>query len=227
MYDPGLLPFSAAGRRVSKGGICTACFRWARWGFNHDQLHLKGASIVIMRRLTSVLTLGAALLLLGSTTVVAVVVPLPDTSQTSVLTATVGSQAEVSVPAGVSFSIVAVGGSTNSANQSVSATSLVLDTGHMLRVSMQANAASFTKPAGGTITWAASDVSWNAPTWTGGTGITGTLSNTAYNTVADSTINATALSTTALKFTLAGKSTVDRAGDHTLVCTWKFECTSP
>ena len=107
----------------------TACLRWARWGFNQDQMHSKGASIVIMRRLTSVLTLGAALLLLGSTAVVAVVVPLPDTSQTSVLTATVGSQAEVSVPAGVSFSIVAVGGSTNSANQSVSATSLVLDTG--------------------------------------------------------------------------------------------------
>jgi len=205
----------------------TACLRWARWGFNHDQLHLKGASIVIMRRLTSVLTLGAALLLLGSIAVVAVVVPLPDTSQTTLLTATVGSQADVSVPSGVSFSVLHIDTSTASPNQTVTATSLVLDTGHVLKIMLQANAASFTKPAGGTITWSASDVSWNAPTWTGGTGITGTLSNTAYNTVAASTINATALSTTALKFTLAGKSTVDRAGDHTLVCTWKFECTSP
>ena len=59
--------------------------------FNQDQMHSKGGSVVKMRRLASVLTLGAALLLLGSTAVVAVVVPLPDTSQTSILTATVGS----------------------------------------------------------------------------------------------------------------------------------------
>jgi len=180
-----------------------------------------------MRRLTSVLTLGAVLLLLGSTAVVAVVVPLPDTSQTTLLTATVGSQADVSVPSGVAFSVFNSQQSTDSANQTVTATSLVLDTGHVLKIMLQANAASFTKPAGGTVTWAATDVSWNAPAWTGGTGATGTLSNTSYNTVATSTVNATALSTTALKFILAAKPTVDRAGDHTLVCTWKFDCVAP
>jgi hypothetical protein len=31
------------------------------------------------------------------------------------------------------------------------------------------------------------------------------------------------VSTTGLIFTLAGKDTVDRAGNHTLVATWKLE----
>ena len=180
-----------------------------------------------MRRLWLFLSVVGALVAMGSTAVVAVVVPLPDTSQTTLLTASVGTQADVSVPSGVSFSVVNAQHSTDSVVQSVSATSLVLDTGHVLKISLQANAASFTKPVGGTITWSASDVSWNAPAWTGGTGSTGSLSNTAYNTVATSTVNAAALSTTALKFTLAAKPTVDRAGDHTLVCTWKFDCVSP
>jgi len=180
-----------------------------------------------MRRLASVLTLGIALMWLGSAAVVAVVVPLPDTSQTTVLTATVGQQADVSVPSSVPFSVLHVETSTDSPIQSVSASSIVMDTGHSLRISIQANAANFTKPTGGTITWAATDVSWNAPTWTGGTGSTGTLSNTSYNTVATSATNAAALSTTALKFTLAAKPAVDRSGDHTLVCTWKFEAVVP
>jgi hypothetical protein len=180
-----------------------------------------------MRRLTSVLTLGAALLLLGSTAVVAVVVPLPDTSQTTVLAASVGTQADVTVPSGVSFSVLDAVHSTDSTNQTVTATSLVLHTGHYLRISLQANAASFTMPVGGTGTWAATDVSWNAPAWTGGTGAIGTLSNTSYNVVANSTVNAAALTTTALKFTLAGNSAVERSGDYTLLCTWKFECMPP
>ena len=187
----------------------------------------KGASVVTMRRLTSVLTLGVALVLLGSTAVVAVVVPLPDTSQTTLLTASVGTQADVSVPSGVSFSVLNAHQSTDSTSQSVSATALVLHTGYYLRISLQANAASFTIPVGGSGTWAATDVSWNAPAWTGGTGVVGTLSNTSYNAVANSTVNATALSTTALKFTLAGNAAVERAGDYTLVCTWKFECMPP
>jgi hypothetical protein len=182
---------------------------------------------VRIKQLASVLTLGAVFLVLGNAAVVAVVVPLPDTSQTTLLTATVGSQADVSVPSGVAFSVLHVNTSTDSTNQSVSASSLVLEPGHALKISLQANAASFTKPTGGTITWSASDVSWNAPAWTGGTGATGTLSNTSYNAVATSTANAVAVSTTALKFTLAAKPTVDRSGDHTLVCTWKFEAIVP
>ena len=182
---------------------------------------------MIMRRLTSVLTLGAAIRLLGSTAVVAVVVPLPDTSQTTVLTAMVVPQADVSVPSGVLFNVTSIANSTDSTNQSVSATSLLMDAEEVLKIWLQANAASFTKPIGGAVTWAATDVSWNAPAWTGGTGATGTLSSTSYNVVAASTINATAMSTTALKFILAAKPTVDRAGDHTLVCTWKFDCMAP
>ena len=36
----------------------------------------------------------------------------------------------------------------------------------------------------GATTWSASDVSWNAATWTAATGVAGTLSNAAFNTVA-------------------------------------------
>ena len=180
-----------------------------------------------MRRLASVLTLGIALLWLGSTAVVAVVVPLPDTSQTTTLTAMVVPQADVSVPSGVLFNVISIANSTDSTNQSVSATSLLMDAEEVLKIWLQANAANFTKPIGGAVTWAASNVSWNAPAWAGGTGSIGTLSNTSYNVVATSTLNASALSTTALKFTLAAKPTVDRAGDHTLVCTWKFDCVAP
>jgi hypothetical protein len=182
---------------------------------------------VRMRRLTSVVTFGASLLFLGSTAVVAVVVPLPDTSQTTTLTAVVGEQANVTVPSNVGFSVFNASVSTDSSNQSVSATSIVLDSGHHLKISIQANAANFTKPAGGTDTWATSGVSWNAPAWTGGTGSTGTLSSAAYNTVAESAADPTALSTTALKFMLAANLGVLVSGDYTLLCTWKFECSPP
>ena len=191
------------------------------------KMHSKGAIVVTMRRLTSVLTLGVALMLLGSAAVVAVVVPLPDTSQTTTLTAMVVPQADVSVPSGVLFNVISIANSTDSTNQSVSATSLLMDAEEVLKIWLQANAANFTKPVGGAVTWAASNVSWNAPAWAGGTGSIGTLSNTSYNVVATSTLNAAALTTTALKFTLAAKPTVDRAGDHTLVCTWKFDCVVP
>ena len=189
--------------------------------------YTKGASVVTMRRLTSVLTLGVALMLLGSTAVVAVVVPLPDTSQTTLLTAAVGEQANVSVPSNVGFSVFDTSASTDSADQSVSATSLILESGHHLQISIKANAASFTKPLGGTGTWEATDVSWNAPAWTGGTGSTGILSSTAYNPVANSVADPSALSTTALKYTLAAHGAVTVAGSYTLACTWKFECVAP
>ena len=157
----------------------------------------------------------------------AVIVTLPDTSQTTTLNADVSEQADVTVPATIAFAVTDVSLATPSAAQSVSATSIVLNNGQALKISRQANSTSFTPPAGGTITWAASDVSWPAPAWTGGIGSLGTLSSAAYNTVATSTANPTELSTTALKFTLAGKSTVDRCGTHSLVTTWKFESVTP
>ena len=181
-----------------------------------------------MGKVLSIFVLATALLLVSSVAF-GVVVTLPDTSQTTTLNAEVGEQADVTVPAAISFTVSDVSSSTASSSQSVSATTIVLDDGKALKISLQANAADFTPPTGGTNTWAAADVTWDAPTWTGGTGSAGTLSSSAYNTVAQTDASPVSdfLSTSSLKLTLAAKSTVDRAGLHTLVTTWKFESITP
>jgi hypothetical protein len=166
---------------------------------------------------------GAALLLMGSNAMAQTVV-LPDSNQTTTLTATVSEQAQVSVPAGVTFSVSNVGASTAASDASVSASSIVLATAtKKLKVSIQANAAAFTPPVGGAVTWSASDVSWNAASWTNATGASGSLSNASYNEVATCDADASGCSTSALTFTLAAKNTVKRAGNHVLTVTWKFE----
>ena len=151
-------------------------------------------------------------------------VTLPDTSQTTTLTANVSEQAKVTVPSGVTFSVNDVTASTAASAASVTVQNIVLATAtKQFKVSLQANAAAFTPPVGGATTWSASDVSWNAATWTTATGASGTLSNSAYNAVATCDADTAACSTTGLVLTLAAKSTVKRSGNHTLVVTWKFE----
>ena len=179
-----------------------------------------------MGRVLSILVLAIALLWVSSVAF-GVEVPLPDTSQTTTLNANCGEQANVTAPTAITFAVSDVSQPTLSTNQAVSATSIVLGSGKALKVSLQANAANFTPPVGGAITWAASDVSWDAPAWTGGTGSVGTLSSGAFNTVSQSTANAPELSTTALVFTLAAEPTVTSAGTHSLVTTWKFESITP
>ncbi len=151
-------------------------------------------------------------------------VTLPDTGQTTTLTATVSEQARVTVPSGVTFSVGNVAASTAATAASVTVQSIVLATAtKQLKVSLQANAASFTPPVVGAATWSAADVTWNAATWTNATGATGTMSSAAYTAVATCTADAADCSTTGLVFTLGAKSTVKRAGNHSLVVTWKFE----
>ena len=160
----------------------------------------------------------------GSTAYAQQPVTLTDSSQTTTLTATVSEQARVTVPAGVTFNVTNVSSSTAATAASVSIDSIVLATAtKQMRVSLQANAASFTPPVAGATTWGAGDVTWNAPTWTNATGASGTLSNAAYTAVATCAADAAACSTTGLVFTLAAKSTIARAGSHTLVVTWRFE----
>jgi len=150
-------------------------------------------------------------------------VTLTDTSQTTTLTANVSEQARVTVPSGVTFNVNNVAAATAASAASVSVTGIVLATAtKQFRVSLQANAASFTAPGGAT-TWAASDVTWNAAAWTNATGTLGTLSSAAYNTVATCAADAADCSTTALVFTLGAKNTVKRSGNHTLTVVWKFE----
>jgi hypothetical protein len=152
-----------------------------------------------------------------------VTVTLPNTAQTTTLTANVSEQATVTVPATVTFNVTNVNTTTASASQSVTTSSVVLADGKSLKISLEANAATFTAPAGGGTTWAAGDVTWNAATWSNsGVGATGTLSNSAFTQVATCAPN-TACSTSTLVFTLAANAAVARAGNHTLVVTWKFE----
>jgi hypothetical protein len=153
-------------------------------------------------------------------------VTLPDTSLTTSVAALVSEQARITVPATVTFNVSDVGASTAAAPATIAVDHIVLATAtKQLKISLQANAASFTPPVAGTTTWDAGDVSWNAPTWTNATGASGTLSSSTFTQVAACDTNTSACSTTALVFTLAAKPAVRRAGTHTVVVTWKVEST--
>ena len=168
-------------------------------------------------------------LLVSASLASAAVTTLPDDTSASVtFTATPSEQATVTVPGTVTFDVVNVGAATNSV-ESVTVDSIVLTSGNALKISLKAAAAAFTAATGGSVTWEDGDVSWNAATWTNGTGAAGpgTLNPTTDTLVATSTANAPNCSSTNLTFTLAAKSTVDRAGNHTLACTWKFESFTP
>ena len=169
-----------------------------------------------------VLAAGTIVLLAGSVSA-QTTVPLSDTSQTTVLTATVREQARVTLPTGVNFNVSDVTSATTATGAGLTISNIVMATAtKQLKVSVQAEAASFTAPGGAT-TWSASDVTWNAATWTSAAGASGTLSNSAYNAVATCTADSAACSTTGLQFTLAAKPTVQRSGNHTLTVRWKVE----
>lgn len=156
-------------------------------------------------------------------------VTLPNSSSTTTLTAAVSEQARVTVPGAVTFNVTNVTASTGSGNLTVSIQNIVLATAtKQFRISLRANAASFTPSVGGATTWLASDVTWSTPAggpnaWVNATRANGTLSSASYGTVADCSPDAASCSTTGLSFTLGAKSTVKRSGVHTLVITWRFE----
>ena len=129
--------------------------------------------------------------------------------------------ADVTVPAVVSFFVYDIAMSTNSSAQTVTVTNIDME--DWLKISLKADAENFTPPVGGATTWSAGDISWNAATWTGGTGVAGSLSSTAYNEVAHAGEAPSSTSTSNLVFTLAAKPTVSRAGAHTLSVRWRFE----
>src|SRR5215208_5249243 len=95
--------------------------------------------------------LGVAAFLFGATAAGAqTTVTLADTSQTTTLTATVGDQARVTVPAGVSFAVSDIANATAASPATVTVANIVLSTASkQLRMSLQADAAAFTPPVGG------------------------------------------------------------------------------
>ena len=172
------------------------------------------------------LALAFAMLLL-TRSVCALAVALPNETQQTLFYASVMEQADLSVPDQVGFDVTDVTANTGASGVTVSATSVVLDSGNALRIELKADAANFTPPSGATVTWAASDVSWAAGAWTGGTGSSGTLANGVYHTVAESSVNASELSCSDMAFTLVQKPTVNIAGEYTLTATWKFSSFTP
>ena len=175
-------------------------------------------------RSTRIMLLAVALLAI-STAALAVV--LPDENQQTLFTASVSEQADLTVPATITFDVVDVSADTAVTGLTVSVTAIVLYDGNALRIELKADSANFDMPTGATVTWAASDVSWDAPAWTGGTGAAGTLSSAAYTKIADSNENVGELSSSAVTWTLADKATIERAGDYDLTTTWKFSSFTP
>lgn len=171
-----------------------------------------------------------ALLLLGADVAGAqTVIALPDTGQTTTLTANVSEQAQVTVPSSVTFNVTDINTATDAAQTSITVENIVLATAtKQLRISLLANAASFTPPLTGATTWSATDVSWSTPAagpnaWLNATRANGTLSSATYTTAATCDADMASCSTTGFTFQLAAKSSVKRSGNHTLVVTWKFE----
>ena len=174
-------------------------------------------------RFRPLIVLACALLLAGAVSA-QTTVTLPDSSQSTVLTANVSEQAQITVPAGVTFNVTDISGSTAASAASVAIDNIVLASEtKQLKVSIEADAASFTPSVVGATTWDASDVTWNAATWTSATGASGTLSDSAFGEVATCTADTASCSTTGLVFTLAANTSVKRSGDHTLAITWKLE----
>ena len=181
-----------------------------------------------LRKMTFAAVVATALMIGGVAMAATTINSFPDTSQTTTFTADVSEQARVTVPSGVTFSVTDTNSATVS-NATVTIDSIAMELDHYLKVSLQANAATFTSPGGsGTEVYECGDVSWAATGWTGGTGALGTLLSTAYSEIVSCTAGSNTCSNSgALAFTLAADNTMDTAGNHTLVATWKFEVIDP
>jgi hypothetical protein len=150
-------------------------------------------------------------------------VALPDLGQTTLLTAWVSEQYQITVPSGISFRPGRTASLAAARPASVSISRIVLPTdGRRLRLSLRANSSRFTAPAGD-VAWAAADVTWNAATWGSGTGWAGALSSAAFTLVAIADPDVESMVTSGLTFTLFPEPGIWRAGSQTLTVTWKVE----
>jgi hypothetical protein len=151
------------------------------------------------------------------------VLPLPNETGTSTLTATVSEQASFSVPSSVNFNVTNILVTTPSSPVTVTATNIVLaNASKTLHIMVRGNGPVFTPSVAATPTWVVADVSWSAATFANGTGVIGTLAQT-YVEVATCAANVASCGTTNLVFTLAANPAVTRSGAHTLIMIWKFE----
>lgn len=140
----------------------------------------------------------------------------------------VAQTADVDLPAAVSFSVFDVSASsTGSPNPTrLQFTSIDIDASQVLRVNVQADAAAFTPPAPGGSTIPASRVSWTTSGAQGGSGTSGTLSDTAYGQVFESATSVTSAQVD-VHWTLGAIGGGVRAGFHDLTLRWKIESVAP
>jgi hypothetical protein len=163
-------------------------------------------------------------LLLVTATAHAQTVALPSSAITTMMTAAVTEQANISIPSTVGLDVTNVDAQSARPNLTINVSSIVLATAtKQLRISVQAAAASFTAPSGAPTTWTASDVGWVTQNWTNAANTDGMLSDAAFNTVATCNAAATSCSTSKLKFTLAPNANIRRSGNYTIGIIWKFE----
>jgi hypothetical protein len=151
-------------------------------------------------------------------------VGLPDTSQSTTLSADVSEQARITVPGTLHFAVTNTSAITN-ASAAVTVTNIALaSAAKQLQISVKADSLTFTPSVVGGTTWASSDVSWDAVVFSNaGVGTAGALAGVAtYGIVQTCAVNVTECSTVALPFHLAAKPAVNYSGSHTLSMTWKF-----
>jgi hypothetical protein len=132
----------------------------------------------------------------------------------------------VSVPTGVTFSVVDVSASTSgspSSTQITWSTTIGFTTSERLKVSVQPDTSTFSGP--GTTHIAASKVSWMASA-SSGTTSNGTLASGVYTQVfaSPNKLKSTSSGTITLNWTLAAIAAAGlRSGTHTLTVRWRFE----
>jgi hypothetical protein len=132
----------------------------------------------------------------------------------------------INVPAFVDFAVTDVSASTPGAPSPsrVSFSNASLTMGKALRVSVRADALSFTPPSGESIP--ASKLSWTSAGAMGGIGWSGTLNASSYALVfqSDPAISSGHVD---LAWTLAPPGSGVRAGMHQLTVRWKVESITP
>ena len=133
--------------------------------------------------------------------------------------------ASIELPATLNFTVLDVGGATSGTPTTVSYSNAVLNQGKVFRLSVRADAAAFTPPAGGTTTIPASYVSWAVQAAHNGVASNGTLSSASYALVFQGDGGQTSGSAD-LVWSLAAPGSV-RAGDHYLTIRWKVESITP
>ena len=131
--------------------------------------------------------------------------------------------ARVTVPAGVMLNVSNVAAQTATlAPVTVSYDNLVVLLGRRFRISVKADAATFTRPTptGGTIP--ATNVSWTTSSAVNGTGSSGGLNSASYVTVFEST-SGTTTGSVAMSWRLAAPGGGIRSGNHTLTVRYRLE----